>query len=104
MRCYICDFVTTGDDELSKALVTIDREGKPVCSKCVKESRKYWNYRGKEGVHDISANVEHQVAELEKRMPALMSGPSCPMDIPFGCKCTYKTGCKFYVDNPRLKR
>jgi hypothetical protein len=55
-------------------------------------------------VHDISANVEHQVAELEKRMPALMSGPSCPMDIPFGCKCTYKTGCKFYVDNPRLKR
>jgi hypothetical protein len=103
MRCYICDFFTTGDDELSKALVTLDKEGRPVCSQCIKESRKYWKYQGMEGVSDCSANVEHQVSELTKRMPTLMSGPSCPNDIPFGCGCTYKTGCKFYLDNPHLR-
>lgn len=100
MRCYICNYSTFDNEQAAANNFTKDDKGRDVCSLCVKESRKYWNYQGKEGVHDCSSNVEAQVEELVKRIPSLMSGPSCPNHIPFNCKCTYKTGCKFYVDNP----
>lgn len=103
MRCYICNYATESDDKDATSQFKVDPDGKEVCGHCVKESRKYWAYSGMEGVHDCSSNIEHQVDELTKRIPTLMCGPSCPNDIPFSCKCTYKTGCKFFIDNPHLR-
>lgn len=93
MRCYICDYASVENNQSGRTQFTVDKDGREVCAHCVRETRKYWVYRGSEGASDASSNIEHQVSELIKRIPDIMNGPSCPDDIPFNCKCTYKTGC-----------
>lgn len=111
MRCFICNYcslkepteVVNGSSSGDRNF-TIDNNGNEICAICVKESRKYWVYRGNEGIHDASSNVETQVDELVRRIPGLLQGPSCPSYIPFSCKCTYETGCLELKRLDKLRR
>jgi hypothetical protein len=98
MRCYICDFHSTDEDVLGKHMFRVDKDGKEVCMRCVKESRKYWKYQGYEGVSDLTTNVDKVIDEMFSSIPELFNEflPTCPGSC--HCKCTYKSGCKMLVD------
>lgn len=94
MRCFICDYT----HPTKKTFYTYP-DGKVVCFKCRNESQRIF-LSSLGGVVGDATNIEQLLKELEGRIPELFKGFTCPVGR---CNCTYKTGCKYLLDNPPLE-
>jgi hypothetical protein len=104
MRCYICNYCGDLEDEPDlvdgpgRRRVSIQRDGKPVCTQCIQAVKEHHYSLPPLGEVDNpgkAADISAMIEELEHRIPDLFVGPVCPLEFTRGdaCSCTYETGC-----------